>query len=389
MTLLLISTCWRYTPTDQASGKLIVFDAKKNLTVRSCEIIEPPHRFADPNPRGGFRGLKGIATHKNLIAMANASTIFLYDNNWNLVNYFWHPSCAGIHDIIFQDDTIWVTSTRNDLLFQFDFSGNILDFINLREIHFINKIAPQTKKYSLTKKMVIEGKINFRDPRTHDHAFCDLLHVNSLAILDNNNLLISCGLIKEINRYQLHQLINRIKNYDSLYLMNYLHKLYENIASNNRQIKQTKNSQKTQLSKSVILKLSNSNDVIGGLLLNNCSVPSHSLRNLNRNSAIYLNSTSGELIFLDTNRIEFQNKIKVGNNFLRGVKVVDENSIFIGDNNFLINFNSQNKKIVSRTLISNDVNEAIFDINILPDNFKLPPKSFVEHHKKISPISQE
>jgi len=389
VTLLLISTCWRYTPSNHPSGRLIVFDINKNDIIRSCEIIEPPYRFMDPNPRGGFRGLKGIAVHEDFIAIANASTIFIYDKNWNLIKYFWHPSCAGIHDIIFQNESIWVTSTRNDLLFQFDFNGRITNFINFRDFHFINSVAPQTSKNFLSKKMILEGKINFRDPRTHDHAFCDLLHVNSLAFLDKGDLLISCGLIKEANQFQFHQLINRVKMFDSLFLLNYLHKLYEFLPINNKNKREKNGKFQKRHSKSLIIKLSKHNEIIGSFIIDNCSVPSHSLRILDRDSAIYLNSTSGELIFLDTSKTKFLYKTKVESTFLRGVTILDDKTIFLGDNNYLIHYNLLNNKISTRTLISDDPNEAIFEIDILPDNFTLPPKSFLEHHHNLNPISQK
>jgi hypothetical protein len=65
MKKILVSTDRRHTPSDQPSGHLAVYDLESQKVERNCEIIEPPYRDVDPNPRGGLRGLKGISIRNN------------------------------------------------------------------------------------------------------------------------------------------------------------------------------------------------------------------------------------------------------------------------------------------------------------------------------------
>lgn len=389
MTQLLISTSWRHTSHNQQSGRLIVFDLELKQIIRSCEIIEPPFREYDPNPRGGFRGLKGISVQRDLIAVANASTVFLYNNLWEPVNYIWHPSCAGIHDICLQDDLVWVTSSRNDLVCCFDLNGSMIAHIDVRGLPVVKKLSNNQIKPFLSRKQIDSGEINFRDPRTHDHAITDALHVNSLFILDKGELMVSCGLLRVIDSRFLHKFNNWMKQtclsklYSSIYQY-HRELLKKNIADRFESIAISK-----QESSSMILLLNGDFTVKNIFRINNCNVPSHSLRALDQNHVIYLNSSSGDLINFNPVKFNIHSKFKIGEKFLRGARLIDNQRIVIGDNNHLLVFNILENKVISRTLITEDHAEAIFDINILPDHFSLPPESFVEHHSKYLPVDQE
>jgi len=226
MPRILISTSCRHKPHDQPSGHLFVFNLDKQKVVRQSEIIEPPYREVDPNPRGGFRGLKGISIDGHRIAIANASTVFVYDHLWNPITYMWHPSCTGIHDIELKNDTVWVTSSRNDLLICLDFNGNIIDYYDLRDSPLVKKNAAHQIKPLLHERQIINGRWDFRDPRTHDMAITDSLHINSLVFLDNGDLLVSCGLFRVIKDRNLHNINNNLKKNS---LTRALPKIYQKI----------------------------------------------------------------------------------------------------------------------------------------------------------------
>lgn len=388
MSKVLISTSVRYTKNGQPSGRLLVFDLDKKTVVKSCEIIEPPYREYDPNPRGGFRGLKGISVYGECIAIANASTVFLYNNEWKPLEYIWHPSCAGIHDIFLLEDRIWVTSSRNDLLFCFDFKGRIIKYIDAREVKTIKKHSKHQVKTFLSANQVINGKINFRDPRTHDHAVTDALHVNSLIVLKNGDLLVSCGLLRVIDDRLLHKINHLLKQtlFSSIYSKSY--QLYRKILKLEEGIQLEDTAISKKESSSIILNLNLDNSEKKYFVLNKCAVPSHSIRLLDSDRLIYLNSTSGEIVCFDLIEDEICFQEVIGEKFLRGATILEDQSVLMGDNDSIVHYNYFNKKVVSRTSISKDPAEAIFDIHILPENFLLPPQSFVEHHKRYLPIDQ-
>jgi len=389
LTQLLISTSWRHTNHNQPSGRLLVFDVEQRKVVRSCQIIEPPFREYDPNPRGGFRGLKGISIEKDLIAIANASTIFLYNNSWEPIRYIFHPSCAGIHDIYLQNDLLWVTSSRNDLICCFNLNGKMIKHIDVRKFPIVNKLSNNQIKPFLSKHQIDNGEINFRDPRTHDHAITDALHINSFMAFENGDYLVSCGLMRIIDSHTLHKLNNWLKQTSLSGLYSRIYQYYRKAFQKDKQNQLEDTVISKRESSSMILRINKENSVGNNLVLNDCLVPSHSLRSLSVQKALYLNSSSGELIFFDLLKLEIHSKLKIGEKFLRGARQLDNQRIVIGDNNHLILWDSSDNKILSRTLVAEDPDEAIFDINILPDHYLLPPESFVEHHKNYFPVDQE
>ncbi|MCJ7661096.1 MAG: hypothetical protein MUO67_18260, partial [Anaerolineales bacterium] len=116
MTALLVSTVRRHTSATDPSGYLYVVDLDRKRAIQRSTIIEPPYHEFDTNLRGGMRGCKGIAIREDQVVISNYSVIFRYDPEWNLLGTFTHPSCAGVHDIMFQGETLWVTSARTDIL---------------------------------------------------------------------------------------------------------------------------------------------------------------------------------------------------------------------------------------------------------------------------------
>jgi len=378
MTRALISTSCRNTRYDKPSGHLFVFDLEKRELIQTCEIIEPPYREVDPNPRGGFRGLKGINIENNILAMANASSIFLYDNHWILLKEIQHPSCAGIHDIVLLNGEVWVTSSRNDLLCCFDIQGNLKKIIDIRTLNTISTITQNEIPPLSSSESYFRGKVNYRDPRTHDHYMTDRLHINSLEFMNQHQILLSVGLIRQIDQQALHQINNFIKNKIKTNLIdNLLHRL-----GHITHKKTTNNKPVTTITKRATKSLLISLDLTGDeslvLSLENCKVPSHSVRILQDNTAIYLNSTTGELIRFKPDTSEILDKVKIGNTFLRGARELPDSKILLGDNNVLLLYDYSTKNIIFDLPITPDLNEAIFDIQLLPDGFDLPPASFVK-----------
>jgi hypothetical protein len=351
-------------------------------------MVEPPYREENPNPRGGLRGLKGISIQGNRVAIANASTIFVYDELWNPIAYFYHPSCASIHDIVLDNEKIWVTSARNDLLCSFDFQGNLLDYYDTRSFTKVLNNPKWNPKPFLTDDQIKSGAIDFRDPRTHDEIFCDAAHVNGLSILQNGDLLLSCGLLKKQTHLRL------------LYIKNWLvrRKLWPAIEKANRflrkRIFKNKNRHIGELivqpahGYSAIFLIQKNGEVNLCLDLDLTTAPSHSVRALRDGTAVYLKTTNGELIHFWPETGEILSLSQVGENFLRGARELPDGTLVLGDNNKLIHFDLINQKIISTTEISDNQSEAIFDFYLLPDHFSLPPLSFNDHHEKSMPIFQ-
>lgn len=377
MSRILISTSRRSAPPGTPSGHLYVYDLAEGRILRKSEIIEPPYRDADPNPRGGFRGLKGVSIQGRLTAIANASTIFIYDRSWQPIAQFWHPSCAGIHDIELDEENerVWASSSRNDLLICLDFNGDIQSYTDLRVFSTIRELAARKIQPFLSEQEILRGAVNFRDPHTHDLAVTDTLHVNSFAFVEDGSLLISCGLFRRVSREYLHRINNFLKMHPPLNAVRRLIlSLKKTFFSKQGPFEDKPISSERTIS--LLLRITPSGAGKQSLILEDCKFPSHSIRLLSDKTALYLNTTTGEIVHFNPVTDAIHSTTRIGRKFLRGACELPDGCIVIGDNNEFIHFDLANRRILSRTRISDDVQESVFDIHILPDKFALPPESF-------------
>jgi len=385
---LLISTSCRHTAPNQPSGHLFVFDLDKKALLRICDIIEPPYRDVDPNPRGGFRGLKGISIAGDRIAIANASTVFVYDRNWKPLAHFWHPSCAGIHDIFLMKEKVWVSSSRNDLLICLDFNGRIVSYLDIRCFPLIQNYSTHRLKPFMKPGDILDGKIDFRDPRTHDHTITDSMHINSLALFKDGSMLISCGLFRVVSDYALHKINHALKQTPFSESLPQLYRFYKKLFQSEKSNPFEAKSISKEKTYSLLLRVDWNGKAEPGLSLKGCAVPSHSIRILKDGSAIYLNTTTGEIIHFNPENYTIHSTTPIGKNFLRGGEQLADGTLVLGDNNHIIHFDLDERKILSKIMITEDPSEAVFDIHTLPDHFELPPESFQQLHKDKSPLLQ-
>jgi hypothetical protein len=112
------------------------------------------------------------------------------------------------------------------------------------------------------------------------------------------------------------------------------------------------------------------------------------VRVLNDSTAIYLKTSSGEIVHFEPESGEVISTTVIGEGFLRGARELPDGNLLLGDNNKIIHFDLHKRRILSVNRISDDPREGIFDFCVLPDHFSLPPESFVSHHAKYLPISQ-
>jgi hypothetical protein len=217
----------------------------------------------------------------------------------------------------------------------------------------------------------------------------DRLHINSLAFLDNGDTLVSCGLIRVVDNLYLHTLNNQLKKSCLSELLPKLYNLYKRLNKNGKNAHFEAKQISKSKSDSIILRLTPTGQWSESLVIPDCIVPSHSIRILGDKTAIYLNSTSGELIHFDPCIDAIISATKVGKGFLRGARELSNGSLLIGDNNDVVHFSLDDRKILCRTKIAESPSEAVFDINVLPQGFDLPPKSFPEWHKDFPEVNQQ
>jgi len=388
MTLILVSTSARNTPVHLPSGELTVLELETHKVIRRCETIKPPYTNIDPNPRGGLRGLKGISFQDDKVAITNASTIFLYDKDWNPIRYFWHPSCALIHDIAFHKDILWVTSAENDLVVGFSLDGTVKEIINARDYFTVIGSPIWKTEPPLTISQLREGVIDFRNPTTHNNAFWDSAHVNGIAFRSNGEMLVSCGLIKSqrhMNLVNLKKKLTRIGVWQKIIKLNGM--LQKGIYGTN-EVNTEKLVVHPTPGRSAVIRLREDRSAELSLSLEKLTFPSHSVTVLEDGSATYLISTSGELVHFDPVTGEVMGTYQLGKRFLRGTAQLPDGSLLLGDHNNLLHFDLKGGRIISSIPISDNPLYFIFSIQVSPPNFGLPPESFNELHAQKMPVVQ-
>lgn len=383
--MLLVTTIRRHTPPTVPSGFIYVVDEMKQHVVQRSFINEPAYRELDTNPRGGMRGSRGISVRPDQIAIANASVIYRYDPQWNVLGIISHPSVAAIHDILFDRDSLWVTAARNDLLLQFDLQGNLLRHYYLRDPSPARRALDWKPAHLLKPETVRQGKIEFRDPRTHEEETYDHAHVNSVCFLPDGSLLTSLGLVLGTKFSALLRLKSRLVKAG----------VWPRLLAINRSLRDALGMKKNMHSdllvqpakaQSAIFRIAPDGNHQLVLALDGATVPSHTLLTLMDETVAYLNTTSGEIVHFkplsDTTGAKVLSTTRVTDGFLRGAVQLTDGTLLLGSKREIIHFDLAKQRVLDAMTITDDANESVYDIKILPPHYALPPVSLEEDFER-------
>jgi len=386
MTRLLISTTMRKANPGNPSGFLYTYDLENGQIIQRTQNIESPYLYVDPNPRGGLRGAKGITCNEDLILISNSHSIFVFDRNWILQRIISHPSCAGIHDILLdEEDNLWVTSTRNDMLIKFNLLGELLQFIYLRENDDLQRELNWYRKPLFSLDDVINGKKDFRDPRTHALTKYDSLHLNSICQLGESGFLISLGLVVGQQFSSLMRIKEVLVNANFWPWVVSINQAIIKLFRMKKDIHSNLAFQPAS-GKSVVLRIKPTGELNPCLILEHQHVPSHSVAVSLDGTAFYLNSSTGNLLHFQIEDAQILSTIHVTDEFLRGALIISDQEILVGAQNSLVLINYQEKRIVKHIILSEEANEAVFAINVLPESFSLPPESLSKEYNRYQEV---
>lgn len=380
MALFLVSTVRRNCPAQEPSGYIYVVDPRQERVVQRCDIVEPLYRELDQNPRGGMRGGKGISIRPDQAALANFSLILRYDPQWHLLGAISHPSCAGIHDILFDGDRLWAAAARADLLVQFDLDGN------LRRHFYLRQPSPALRDLNWSPPVLLSGQdiqagaTDFRHPHNVEKETYDRAHVNSLCRLPDGSLIASLGFVYNDRYASLLRLKIRLIRLG----------VWPALKSANRAARRALGLKQKNMDQNLVVKPAKAQSAVVRIAedgrhtlvleLKDITAPSHSLLALPDNSLIYLNTTDGSILHIDPQAGRLISATGISSNgFLRGVAPLDGSRLLVGSRGDLITFDLPAKKVQNVLQITRDPNEAVYDIKELPEHYALPPTSFAEH----------
>ena len=118
------------------------------------------------------------------------------------------------------------------------------------------------------------------------------------------------------------------------------------------------------------------------LKLDDVTVPSHSLMQIPDGTIVYLNTTKGDVVHFEANTGEVISNTNVTDGFLRGVTLLPDGSILMGSKGELLKFDLSTCQILDSFRITDDKNESVYDLSVLPSHYSLPPDSFEDHFEK-------
>jgi hypothetical protein len=381
MTTILATTVRRHTPYTESSGFIYAFDLEKKEVAKRCTMIEPPYRDKDTNPRGGLRGSRGIAVRDDQIAIANASMIVRFDPQWNILGLISTPSFAAVHDIVFDEDTLWVTAARIDVLMQVDLSGNLLRYYYLREPSPALKDLGWRPDLLIREADVRGERIEYRDSSTHEEEVYDRAHVNSVVVMPDGDLLVSLGMVLDTKFATLLRVKNRLLKAGIWPLLLAANRRLRGILGVKKNMHSDLVVQPAR-AQSAIIRISPDDKRELTLTLDDVTVPSHSLMQMPDGTIVYLNTTKGEVVHFEASTGDVISITKVTDGFLRGVTLLPDSSLLLGSKGELLKYDLSTCQILDSFCITDDKNESVYDLMLLPSHYSLPPDSFEDHFEK-------
>ncbi|HEV3021300.1 MAG TPA: hypothetical protein VGX76_02490 [Pirellulales bacterium] len=119
------TTVVRTAPPDRG-GELVKLDweAKRVIARVPMAAQDPP--LQDPNPRGSTRGGRGVLLNGNEIYAASYHTIHVFDRRLATKGKLIHPLFANLHELSWDGDAIWASSTDLDGAIKVDRAGRTI-----------------------------------------------------------------------------------------------------------------------------------------------------------------------------------------------------------------------------------------------------------------------
>ncbi len=388
MTRLILGSSHRKVSADQLSAHLYVIDLESRQILKKTEMIDPPFRMFDYNPRGGMRGTRGISWSQarplngkdgsvahttQEIALANYASIFCFDTHWNLTRVLSQPAISGIHEIQHAGADLWVTATSTDQLVRLDEQGEIVFAWSVHNHnHLMNQM--RIRPIPMTARKLLSGKTDFRDRRNFNDQDFDHCHLNSLSLCDNGDLLVSLGLITNRRFSAL------------LDIKGFLLKIgiWPWVLNINRIIRDALHLKKKMLSdlvavpvqgRSAVVRLQPDGSARVLFMIDVATNPSHTVRALPDGSGIYLDTSHGLIVHFDAQTGAIHSQTKIADQFLRGAVLLPDGKIALGAGNEILIFDIETKSMLDRISFTANPDESVHGLTLLPPEFSLPPDS--------------
>jgi hypothetical protein len=206
VTRIAVTSAVRHAGQAQFSGYLRILDLDSGRTLLTEPIPESPWRSVDPNPRGGTRGARGVSVCGERLAVANADTVFVFDAGWQRTAELTHPLTGAVHDVLAEEDGVWLACSNCDLLLKLAWNGAVLDRWCWRDDPGL------VAALGFRSVPQFDPGLDYRNPQVLQGGVYNIVHLNGLA-RSREGLLLSLGRIldpREVSRRTLKARVGRV-----------------------------------------------------------------------------------------------------------------------------------------------------------------------------------
>ena len=181
-----VSSVVRGTRVGDVSGFVRVVEGESGRVLFTGHVPETVERAHDPNPRGGTRGARGVAVHDDRLIIANADRVFVLDAAWRVQAELSHPLVGRVHDVLAEDDGVWIASTAADLLVKLDWEGRLVaDWEWRRDAELVAALG-------FRRMRPVDRSLDYRDAVVQHTGVRNVVHLNSIG-RGPDHLLVSLG----------------------------------------------------------------------------------------------------------------------------------------------------------------------------------------------------
>jgi hypothetical protein len=156
--IVIASSVIRSTRRGESHGGLYVVDFNDGSIEQKLDWNYPNIRW---DSGGGDRGLRGIIFHNDLLYTAGATSLFVFNKQFELVEQYTCPTYDGSHELFLYNNKIYSISNQYDAILIFDLDK---------------------KDWTLGYQHIIGRKPIMFDPYNTDLQRSDSLHLDSITV---------------------------------------------------------------------------------------------------------------------------------------------------------------------------------------------------------------
>jgi hypothetical protein len=206
---VVVTSSIRWAWVSEVSAFFRVLDLERGEVTFTAPVPESAWRAVDPNPRGGQRGARGVSATSDRLVIANSERLFVFDTSWRLLGQLTRRLTADVHEVLADDDGVWVTAAGCDLLLRLSWDGELDDWWSFRaDKRLLKDLGFRRRPPRL------DPDLDHRDPNIRlKVAPYDTAHLNDV-VLSGNDLLVSFGRVQTLEEGPRSSAIVRLPRHD-------------------------------------------------------------------------------------------------------------------------------------------------------------------------------